>query len=99
MNLIWEMRGEQGELVYDSKAIKSTVVNHFKDLFSQKTSANLESQLNVSKKIPRFFFEEEGQVVGSLIIVEEVIKARAHISKDKSPSPYGWTVEFYLHFF
>lgn len=46
-NSIWEMKGEQEEMVCDTKLTKQVTVSHFKGLFEQKFFSSLESQLKV----------------------------------------------------
>jgi hypothetical protein len=43
--------------------------------------------------------EKEESALHRLVTLEELKEALSLFKKDKSPSPDGWTVEFFIHFF
>jgi hypothetical protein len=43
--------------------------------------------------------EEDSLLLDIPSTLQEIQAALKSFSKDKSPGPDGWTVEFYLHFF
>jgi len=74
-------------------------MDYFGTLFRDPKTTDIVSQLRVVKHFPRFFTVEEGAYIGRLVILVEVEEVLKNFKKDKSHSPNGWTVEFYLHFF
>jgi hypothetical protein len=80
-------------------ALKSAVVNYFKPFFKHNPSANLQSSALVASLFTHTVLEEDALLLDSLCTLQEISVALKSFSKDKSPGPDGWTVEFYLHFF
>jgi hypothetical protein len=80
-------------------SLKSAAVNYFKPFFEQNPSANLQSSASVASLFTHTVLEEDALLLDSLCTLQEISVALKSFSKDKSPGPDGWTVEFYLHFF
>jgi hypothetical protein len=59
----------------------------------------IEEQIATVRLFPRIVTEEEVVTLESPCSSEEVLEVLKGFSKDKSPGPDGWTVEFFLHFF
>lgn len=60
---------------------------------------NLAEIINVANIFPRFVNEEDADTLRALVTSEELESTLKWFKKDKSPSPDGWTVEFYLTFY
>lgn len=82
-NSIWDIQGDQNEIITENKALKGKSIKHFQNLYSQKDGTQLEIQVEVIKKFMRFFSEEENQVIERPITREEVKKVLSNFSKDK----------------
>jgi hypothetical protein len=53
----------------------------------------------VARLYPHAISEEDSLLLDNPCTLQEILVALKSFSKDKSPGPDGWTVEFYLHFF
>jgi len=98
-NAIWDIQMENGDLVNTSSDLEIGARSHFLGLYSDDGGTNIEDQLKVISLYPRMFSKAEGIPMGREVTISEVEKALRSFAKDKSPGPYGWTVEFYLEFF
>jgi hypothetical protein len=98
-NYIWEIVDAEGSCHRGQPALKSTAVNYFKPFFEANSSANLQTSVFVASLYTRTVTEEDSLLVDCPCTLPEILTALKYFSKDKSPGPDGWTVEFYLHFF
>jgi len=57
------------------------------------------NQLKVIQEVPRFFSEEDSDLVGRVIYLNELKFLVEGMAKDKSPGPNGWTHELFSFFF
>ena len=72
---------------------------YFSSLYKDPQSSNICDRLSIIKIFPTFLNSIDCDVIGGPITLAEVEKTLKGFSKDKSPGPDGWTIEFYLHFF
>jgi hypothetical protein len=98
-NNIWEITSEDGTIHKGQHALKYATIKHFQPFFEQNTTANLQSQVSVARLFPHSISGEDALFLDRPCTLQEVSDALKSFSKDKSPGPDGWTVEFYLHFF
>ena len=93
------MKNSQGDLISGISGLKDLATEHFEGTYSNSFNHDLLRQLKVIKHFPRLFEENDCDMVGAAISLEEVRLTLNSLEKHKIPSPNGWTVEFYLHFF
>jgi hypothetical protein len=96
---IWEIKGDNGEPVNNSDAIKSEAVNHFKTFYKASTCTNVEEQCNLIDHYPKMIDDEEARLLFRPVTMEELKLVLFHFKKEKSPGPDGWTTEFFIYFF
>jgi hypothetical protein len=53
----------------------------------------------VARLFPHSVSEDDSLTLDSPCTIQEIMVSLKSFSKDKSPGPDGWTIEFYLHFF
>ena len=99
MKYIWGLQNQHGTLIEGEAQLKLMGASHFTNIFTDDGSTNIENQLKVIRIFPSYVTEEgKASFLSdfSLSKIEGVLKG---FKKDKSPSPNGWLVEFYIHFF
>jgi hypothetical protein len=64
-----------------------------------RLKTSIEDQVASVRLYPRMVTEEEVLLLEKPCSKEEVLEVLKGFTKDKSPGPDGWTVEFFLHFF
>ena len=57
------------------------------------------NQLKVIEEVPHFFYDEDSDVAGRTISLNELKEVLRSFQKDKSPGPNGWTHELFSFFF
>lgn len=55
--------------------------------------------INVAGHFPRFVNDDEAKELTTHVTAGELEGTLKWFKKDKSPGPYGWTIEFYLTFY
>jgi len=58
-----------------------------------------EFQLELARLYPRFVIIEDSGLFDKPVTKHEIWETLKLFSIDKSPGPYGWTVEFYIKYF
>jgi hypothetical protein len=96
---IWEIEDEAGQDPFDKEAIKDEAINYFKSFYQDTGTNNIGDQVATVRLFPRMVMEEEVLNLEKPCSREEILEVLKGFSKDKSPGPDGWTVEFFLHFF
>jgi hypothetical protein len=81
---VWEVQDELGHVNSGQEAIKDASANYFKGSM-RIWALTLPTRYIYLACLP--------------CSKEELWKVLKEFAKDKSPGPYGWTVEFFLHFF
>jgi hypothetical protein len=92
-------KDDVGLLHSGQQALKAAATNHFKSFYGATEHKNLHDPVYVARLFPRSVTVEDSQHLDSPCTIHEVRDALNSFSKDKSPSPDDWTVEFFLHFF
>jgi hypothetical protein len=98
-NTIWEIKTEDGTIHKGQPSLKDAAFNHFQPFFEKNPSTDLQSQVSVARLFPHTISGEDALLLDRPCTLQKVSDALKYFSKDKSPGPNGWTVEFYLHFF
>ena len=94
---ITELQDINGELQYETVALKEIAVDYYKELFSEKktdTTATQKLLQNVKNKISL----EQRASLDEGITLEELEKTVKKLQKGKSPGPDGIPAEFYQSF-
>jgi len=99
LNSIWDIAAKDGLLIQGHKLIEEEAVNYFGNLFNELGSNPILDQLHVIRLFPRFIDEESRHMIDAPTTLKEIKDVLVHFSKDKSPGPDGWIVDFFLHFF
>jgi hypothetical protein len=58
-----------------------------------------EDQTSLASLYPNMVSEEDARLLEKPCSLEDLLNILKDFSKDKSPGPDGWTVEFFLHYF
>jgi len=98
-NSIWEIADSDGHSVQGQKLIEKKTVSFFSKLFDESGQNTILDQLRVIILFPCYFNGLVRKEVEALVTLKEVKDVLKNISKDKSPGPDGWTVDFFIHFF
>jgi hypothetical protein len=98
-NIIWEIMDGEGRVHTGQKNLQQATMGYFKELYSEQGNLSIINQLNVVRRYPRFFSDEETRTMDSQVTLDEIKKVLEDFEKSKSPGPDGWTVEFFLEFF
>ena len=88
-----------GNTITDLEQLKMLGKNHFSSLFKDDGSTLILDQLLVIKHFPCFLSAKESAIMAAEVSMKEVETTLKNFKKDKSPSPDGWSVKFFLHFF
>jgi hypothetical protein len=73
-------------------------MRHFSSFYKDSHNSIVDQIASV-RLYPRLVTEEEVLLLEKPCMKEEVLEVLRGFTKDKSPGPDGWTVEFFLHFF
>jgi hypothetical protein len=73
--------------------------NYFKSFFNNNESVYITEQVEVAGIFTRWISEEEEREIYMSVTIQELKMILSQFKRDKSPSPDGWTVEFFSHFF
>jgi hypothetical protein len=95
---VWDLHIESGLKLYGQQALKEGAVEYFKQLGTTTGILN-EDQTSVANLYPPMVTEAEAQSMDQPCKLEDLKKILKAFACDKSPSPDGWTVEFFLYFF
>eukprot|EP00253_Pinus_taeda_P002268 PITA_02268 len=98
-NTIWKLKDPEGREASSFEALSNMGKNHFKSLFSDPGGVSLAEIIRTAQYFPRFVEGEEAEDLFREVTKEEVESIIKSMAKDKSPSPNGWTVELFIHFF
>jgi hypothetical protein len=99
INHILNIIDAEGTFHSGQQALKTTIVRHFQPFSEEKTTGNLHTSVTVASLFPHYFTKVESLTLDSPYTIQEIRASLKYLSKDKSPGPDNWTIEFYLHFF
>ena len=94
-NFINELKNSNNQIIFEQDNIKKLILHHFNQLYSDSGKTNPFSQANLLLGIHSSIFEEENKKLENPIFENEIIEAIWTLHPDKSPSPYGFTINFY----
>ena len=98
-NAIWSLVDEEGHTIEDEQELKELRRRHFSDIFSDDHDSYILTQLQVVSLYPTMIAQDYASSLIAPIALLEIELALKSFKKDRSPSPDGWPVEFFLHFF
>jgi len=98
-NDIWEMKDEFGSSHSRQEDIENEVVRYFKTFYDDSEWNTIVDQVNAMQHYPSYFTKRDVQELGKPIFAKEIKLVMKIFSREKSPGPEGWTVEFFLMFF
>lgn len=99
INSIWEIQTDSGDKLFSQEEISSEAVSYFKNFYKRNDNNNSEDILWGIAPFLSMFNEEQNISLFQPVFENELLEVMKYFKKDKSPSPDGWTIEFYLHFF
>lgn len=99
MNTIWDLNDGSGNRIHNFGDLARLGVYYFKNLFTDLKRNNLNSIMRLIHSFPRMVspFEDEEFLMDINKI--ELLVVMNSFRKERSPSPDGWTFEFFLSFF
>jgi hypothetical protein len=81
------------------EALKKQVTRFFNNFFEDTGQNTIEEQVATVRLFPRLVTEEEVTYLEKPCSKEELLEVLKGFTKDKSPGPNGWRIEFFIHFF
>eukprot|EP00253_Pinus_taeda_P031803 PITA_31803 len=97
-NTNWKLPTPDGQIADTFNKLAHLGTSHIRELYKCPREVNLPDIINVATHFPRFVEEEDVGELNIPVSVEELEGVMKWFKKDKSPSPDGWTIEFYLAF-
>jgi mannosylglycoprotein endo-beta-mannosidase len=95
---IWDLRSEEGRKIIGQANLKEEAAKYFKHLGNNEGMIN-EEQSSVENLYRLMVTEEDTQTLEKPCFLEDIENILKGFTKDKSPGPDGWNVEFFLHYF
>eukprot|EP00253_Pinus_taeda_P003725 PITA_03725 len=99
VNTIWKLKDQNEREVSAFEDLSRLGKTHFQNLFTAQGGITLAEIIRTAQCFPRFVEEEEAGSLMEVVTKEEVEHVIKSMAKDKSPSPDGWTIELFNHFF
>jgi hypothetical protein len=96
---LWEVKDESDRVHTGQEAIKAEALRFFRSFYKDSAQNMIEDQIASVRLYPRMVSVEDVLILEKPCTIEEVLDVLRGFTKDKSPGPDGWTVEFFLHFF
>lgn len=95
---IWEIEDEGGHLFNDHASIAGEAVSYFSGIYNCHSPSNLETQLQVLKVMPHFFYEHDCISIYAPVTLTGIEGILKSMDKEKSPGPNSWSAEFFIQF-
>eukprot|EP00253_Pinus_taeda_P025007 PITA_25007 len=99
INAIWRICDGNGGHFYSQQDITNAALIHFKNQYSRGMGSAIHDILWGIELFPTMFDNDINDSIYQPISEDELHRILKVFSKDKCPSPDGWTIEFFLHFF
>jgi hypothetical protein len=96
VNTIWHLRDQEGNVENSFEGMERLGKIHFQDLFRAENQARIEEVVRMAQLFPRFVDKEDNRLLMEEVSEEELKEVLHSFQKDKSPGPYGWTIEFFM---
>lgn len=74
-------------------------IQHFTSQYRAPLEYDLLEIMNISRSFTIFVDQDHVEDLNALVTMGEIEGVLKWFKKDKIPSPDGWPIEFYLHFF
>ena len=87
-----------GNQFHNTKVIQGEVGKYFEGLFQEWRGFHIEDQIWGVQEFPVMFLEEDNIALKAVVITSELERVLKTFSSEKSLSPDGWTIEFFVHF-
>eukprot|EP00253_Pinus_taeda_P029310 PITA_29310 len=98
-NSIWQIKNENGDLLHSQDDISNEVVKHFKNAYKRESNREFKDILWGIDPFPCMFKDEDNEIIYATVSEEELLSVMWSFKKDKCPSPDGWTIDIFIHFF
>ena len=98
-NAIRSLADAEGNCYEDESALKDLGKSHFACIYKDDGGTCLVQQLKVVMIFPKMISNKQATNLTCPVTLWEIEFALKSFKKYCSPSPNGWPVEFYLHFF
>lgn len=95
---IVSLRNSDNELTTDQKEIMETLVQHYKNLFSERTFDRQGAALYLEDATIHEVSQSRAQEICAPFTVEEFTETLKHMSNNRAPGPDGFPNEFYKFF-
>jgi hypothetical protein len=96
---IWELKTEDDVVISGQENLITEAHSFYKISYQDSGHTNYIDQAAITSHFPRLVSEEEVAQLFRACTKDEIWNVLKSFTRDKSPGPDGWTVEFYLHFF
>jgi len=98
-NSIWQIKNEEGILLYSQEDIANEAVNYFKKAYKREDSREFNDILWGIGPYSNMFNEEDNERLFAEISEEELLAVMKSFKKDKCPGPDDWSIDIFIHFF
>jgi hypothetical protein len=95
---LWEVQDDYDHVHTRQEAIKAEDMRHFISFYKDSHNSIVD-QIESIHLYPRLTTEEEVHILENPITKDEILVVLRGFTKDKSPSPDRWIVDFFFHFF
>eukprot|EP00253_Pinus_taeda_P012528 PITA_12528 len=98
-NSIWKITDGSGVFYVTQQEISTEAVRYFSSQYRRKSGGDYQDVLWDIELAPQMFDVDGNTNFLRPITEDELLSTLKAFSKDKSLSPDGWTIEFYIHFY
>lgn len=96
LNAIWKLNTPEGEEVSSFEGMANEGIRHFSDIFKEIDHVNMVEVVKMAHLFPGFADEMDNRALMVEVTKGELKAVLSSFQKDKSPSPDGWTIEFFI---
>jgi hypothetical protein len=96
---VWEIEDDSGKVFVTRRTLRKLLSTISLLTTKQSDSCHIEDQIETARLFPRMVTQEDATVLEKPCSLKEILVVLQGFSKDKSPGPDDWTIEFFLHFF
>jgi hypothetical protein len=95
-NTIWSLTDPLGNKASSFQDMAQLSTLHFKNLFKEEAHPQIETILGIIRPFPRIAKEEDNRELMKEVQEEELKEIIFSFEKDKSSSPDGWYMDFFM---
>ena len=88
------MNDINGQKIEGNEAIKRHIVQHFRNLYTDRDKMDPISQVELMSVIPSRIFDDENEKLVKTISKHEISDAIWTLQLDREPGPDGFTIKF-----